>query len=493
MNKNKNPQEVALVFPNQLFKNNSAIENSEKVFLIEDPLFFKQFSFHKKKLVLHRASMKWYEDQISKPTVYIDSNQIDSTQEISEFLPESIEKAHLLKPVDDWLRKGIEKAFEDREISIFWHGNPSFIFSLEKSKSFIDKDNFLLEKFYRKARKERNILIDSDGEPAGGKWNFDEENRKSFPKNKELPSLKDVGLEQNSYVEEAIKYVEDNFADNYGNIENFYFPINRKGSLKWFEDFLKERFSEFGSYQDAISSSNHTAFHSLISPMLNIGLITPEEVINRATDYLNKGVPINSVEGFIRQILGWREFMRLTYQLKGSDMRTSNLFSHEKDMPDSFWRAETGIEPVDETIDFIINHGFTHHIERLMILSNFMLLCEINPKDVYKWFMELFIDSYDWVMVPNVYEMGQFSSGGIFATKPYISSSNYILKMSDYNEGKWARIWDGLYWRFLNKNKEILKQNYRMSLVLHHLNKMNDKELEKHEKVAENYLTDLFS
>ena len=184
-------------------------------------------------------------------------------------------------------------------------------------------------------------------------------------------------------------------------------------------------------------------------------------------------IPINSVEGFIRQIIGWREFIRGVYYSKGTEERLKNFWGFKRKIPNSFYDGTTGIEPVDDTIKKVLKSGYANHIERLMILGNFMVLCEFDPDDVYKWFMELFIDSYDWVMVPNVYGMSQYADGGIMSTKPYISSSNYICKMSDYKKGDWSHVWDGLFWNFMDKHREFFLKNPRMRMLVSSFDKMD--------------------
>ena len=226
--------------------------------------------------------------------------------------------------------------------------------------------------------------------------------------------------------------------------------------------------------------------------MINSGLLTPSYVVNELNDYATKkNIPINSYEGIIRQIIGWREFIRGVYVSKGNIERTKNYWGFTKKMPDSFYTASTGIKPVDDSINKVNDNAYLHHIERLMVIGNFMFLCDINPDDVYKWFMELFIDSYDWVMVPNVYGMSQFADGGLMSTKPYISSSNYIMKMSDYKKGEWQKIWDGLYWRFIHKNQSFFTSNPRLSMMVRTLNKMSTDKLNYHLEVSETFLSQL--
>ena len=214
--------------------------------------------------------------------------------------------------------------------------------------------------------------------------------------------------------------------------------------------------------------------------------------MKQAIDYAEKNaIPINSVEGFVRQILGWREFIRAVYELKGTEERTKNYWNFHTPIPASFYTGTTGILPIDETIKKVLETGYCHHIERLMVLGNFMLLCEFNPDEVYRWFMELFIDAYDWVMVPNVYGMSQFADGGLMATKPYISGSNYLLKMSDYPKGDWQATWDALFWRFMHTHRSFFLQNPRLGMLVRSFDKMSQEKQLAHLTLAEKYLKNL--
>ena len=310
-----------------------------------------------------------------------------------------------------------------------------------------------------------------------------------YPKNKIPPKIS-YPKEEISYVEDENLYIKDNFENNYGSInQKVNYPTDFQTAKNWLSDFLKHRFIEFGDYEDAILKEELILNHSLLSPLINCGLLTPSYVVNELNKYATKkNIPINSYEGIIRQIIGWREFIRGVYISKGNFERTRNYWGFTKKMPNSFYTASTGINPVDDCISKLNNNAYLHHIERLMVIGNFMFLCEINPDDVYKWFMELFIDSYDWVMVPNVYGMSQFADGGLMSTKPYISSSNYIMKMSNYKKGEWQKIWDGLYWRFIYKNQSFFKSNPRLSMMVRTLNKMNPEKLNYHLEVSQTFL-----
>ncbi|MGQ9845854.1 MAG: cryptochrome/photolyase family protein [Caldisericia bacterium] len=490
--------EVVLIFPHQLFENNILLKKDRVIFLVEEYLFFKQYKFHKQKLTLHRASMKFYEDYLKSKGFevrYIESkNELSDIRNLIPYLKKlNCKKIYFFEVVDNWLEKRIKLNCKKYGIEINETSSPSFINSKEELKNdFGNKRKFFQTSFYIKQRKKLNILIDDKGSPLGGKWSFDKLNRKKIPKNHTLPEIKFPLLDK--YYDEAIEYVEKNFTNNYGEInKNFIYPKNAQESKKWLKNFLEERLFNFGEFQDAILSNESILYHSLISPLLNIGLLTPKYVLEETIKYYkNQNLPLNSVEGFIRQIIGWREFIRGVYEFSGSYQRTKNFWQFNKKLPKFFWDGTTGIDPVDITIKKVLKTGYCHHIERLMILGNFMLLCEIDPEDVYEWFMNLFVDAYDWVMVPNVYGMSQFADGGLMSTKPYISSSNYLINMGDFKNGKWQIIWDGLFWRFINKHRNFFLSNNRSKFFIKVFDEMPEDKKRVLLEEAENYLKNLF-
>ena len=467
--------DYVFIYPNQLFENHPALSKNKKVLLIEEPLFFGDIKysvkFHKKKILLHHLSIKSYVDFLKSAGYdveivrYKDLKRESHTKWI--FYKYKIKTLHLVDVIDYELENRIKSAAKERGVSISWHDNPNFL--LNNSDVLLDfsgKKRHFMANFYKKQRKRFDILIDDDGNPDGGKWSYDAENRKKLPKNISLPS--DLNLEYNkSDYDLSKKFIDKNFADNYGDINGFNYPINHNQAKKSLDFFLEKKFELFGPYEDAISSSESKLFHSILTPYLNIGLITPNEIINRVSDYAKEySIPINSYEGFIRQIIGWREFIRGIYVVDGVKQRTTNFWRFDKSIPKSFYNGNTGIKPVDKSIVKLINDAYLHHIERLMVMGNIFFLLKINPDAVYKWFMELFIDAYDWVMVPNVYGMSQFSDGGLMSTKPYISGSNYILKMSDYKKDDWCQTWDALYWNFINQNRNFFRKNPRTSMMI---------------------------
>lgn len=490
---------INLIFPHQLFQESPLFDIEAPMYLIEEYLFFKQYPFHKQKIAFHRTTMKYYEDFLlnekKREVRFIDA--IDTLSDIRQLIPvlkqEGIQHINYIDPTDNWLQKRIEQGCSKHHISTTILPSPLFINTKEELSAFFknDKKKYHQTTFYTEERKKRQILIDADGKPEGGKWTFDAENRKKYPAKKTAPSIQFP--DTNSYYEEAKQYVEKHFSNHLGNLTATpLYPTNFKTTKDWLHQFFEQRFMEFGVYEDAIVAENSILNHSVLTPMLNIGLITPKEVINACLNYTKKhNVPINSTEGFVRQIIGWREFIRGVYETRGSEERTTNFWKFKKKIPASFYNGTTGVLPIDQTIKKVLQTGYCHHIERLMVLSNFMLLCEFDPDEVYKWFMELFIDAYDWVMVTNVYGMSQFADGGLIATKPYISGSNYIMKMSNYKKGEWQNIWDGLFWRFMHKHRDFFLSNPRLGMLIRMYDKMPEEKQKKHLEHANTYLNSL--
>ncbi len=487
-----------LIFPHQLFQKSPLIGLEGSIYLIEEFLFFKQFRFHKQKIAFHRSSMKCYETflQSEKSTV----KYINATEEIADIrllIPylkdQGISHITYIDPTDDWLDRRISEGCEAYQIEAVKLASPQFLNTEKELGDFFrkDKKKYHQTSFYTDQRKKRNILLDNDQKPMGGKWTFDTENRKKYPAKRTPPVIHFPDTDV--YYKEAISYVEQHFSNYLGTLTTYpLYPSNFKNTKEWLHQFFEYRFAEFGTYEDAIVSENAILHHSVLTPMLNVGLITPEEIVEQSLLYAQKNnIPINSTEGFLRQIIGWREFIRGIYISRGSDERTTNFWGFSKKIPDSFYNGTTGIIPVDITIKRILKTGYCHHIERLMVLGNFMLLCEFDPDEVYQWFMELFIDAYDWVMVPNVYGMSQFADGGLMATKPYISGSNYLMKMSNYQKGEWQSVWDGLFWRFMHVHRSFFTQNPRLGMLVRMYDKMPKEKKENHLKVAKTFLTNL--
>jgi deoxyribodipyrimidine photolyase-related protein len=486
--------EIALVYPHQLFAKNPAIAAAKTCYLIEDPLYFGNdnewpLAVHKQRLVLHRASMRAYLDELKELGIkprYVDHADAGSLDDV---LPKQATRLHLADPVDDLLAKRVRAFAKRRGIDVVFHQTPGFLSPPDFIASQIaGKKRPFMATFYQAQRRRMGILMEDDGTPLGGKWSFDTENRAKLPKGYRPPP--EPSAPRNTYVEEAVSYVEKHFPDNPGSLENFRWPVTRADARQWLEDFLKHRFADFGVYEDAISTRHAFLHHSALTPALNIGLLEPAEVVNRTLSFAARSgkVPLNSLEGFVRQVIGWREFMAGIYLHRGVEIRNANHWNHDRPMPAAFYDATTGIPPVDRVIRQVLREGWCHHIERLMVLGNFMLLCRIRPDDVHRWFMELFVDANDWVMVPNVYGMSQFADGGTFTTKPYISGSNYLLKMSDEPKGDWCAVWDGLFWCFIADHLDFFQGNPRLSMIARSWLKMSAEKQNSHRAAARDYL-----
>ncbi len=488
-------KEINLVFPHQLFEKNPLLSDKRTNWLVEEYLFFRQYAFHRQKLVFHRSSMQYYQSWLrdhDHAVRYVHAT--DAESDIRKLVPalqkEGVEKMHYIDPTDNWLEKRLVQAAEKANIELVRYDSPLFLNAKPREDFFKPaKKRYFQTEYYTAERKDRELLLEKDGSPLGGKWSFDSDNRKKYPKKNQAPEV--YFPKTDDFYEEAVNYVHKHFADNPGETDTCY-PHTHRRAKEWLKRFLEQRFGEFGTYEDAIVREESILHHGLLSPMLNVGLLTPDEVLEAALDQASESdIPLNSLEGFVRQIVGWREFIRGVYELKGTQQRTRNYWNFKRKIPKSFYDGTTGILPLDETIRKVLKTGYCHHIERLMILGNCMLLHEFDPDEVYRWFMELFIDSYDWVMVPNIYGMTQFADGGIMTTKPYVSGSNYILKMSDYPKGDWQETWDALFWRFMDKHREFFEQNPRLGMLLGTLDKMKAEKRKHLFSVADEYLKKL--
>ena len=489
--------EATLIYPHQLFRNHPAVAKHRPIWLIEDPLFFGNdphwpAAMHRQKLLLHRASMKAYSAELTAAghTVHYaevpDGSSLDSAGLLDREMPGTLETIHLADPADDILMKRVNRFALARLLRTVVHPSPNFLSPPEFLETHLaSKKKPFMAKFYEHQRKRMDVLLETDGTPVGGKWSFDTENRAKLPKNHVPP--REPLAKSNAFTREAAEYVTRRFPDNPGSLKHFRWPVTRADAEIWLDQFIDERFENFGLYEDAISTGHATLYHSAITPALNIGLLDPQDVIDRVMAKSGT-IPMNSLEGFIRQVIGWREFMRGIYQHRGTEIRNGNFWNFDRPLPRSFYDATTGIPPVDRVIRQLLDDGYCHHIERLMVLGNFMLLCRIRPDDVYRWFMEMFVDSYDWVMVPNVYGMSQFADGGTFTTKPYLSGSNYILKMSDEPKGPWCQIWDGLFWSFIGDYQPFFLKNPRLSMMARSWEKMSREKQDGHRKAAERFL-----
>ncbi len=492
---------AVLIYPHQLYEKHPAIHKDHLHLLIEDLLYFKDsrypMRYHKQKLMLHRASMKRYADEVlgagRYQYRYIEHQEIDDRlgYVFKMLADEGITTIHVADPTDYLLERRIRRYCKQYQLTLKWYDSPNFVTSKATLLSFWDdKDahDYFQTDFYIWQRKRLGLLLTDEGAPIGGKWTYDSDNRQKLKKDVTVPDAPSDF--DNAYIQEARQYVETHFSDHVGQTDHFIYPTNHAEAKTYLDDFMAQKMDDYGTYQDAITNRAPFLFHSLLSSSINSGLLNPMQVVEAALAYYdeNDQARLASVEGFIRQIIGWREFMRAVYIKDGTTQRRDNFWGNNRDLSSAWYEGTFGIPPIDDAIQKAQTYAYNHHIERLMLVGNLMLLSEIHPDEVYRWFMDMFIDAYDWVMVPNVYGMSQYADGGLITTKPYISSSNYVRKMSDYKKGDWCDTWDGLYWRFIAKHEDFFKSNPRLAMMTSHLKRMSDETFEAHQKHANKFL-----
>ncbi len=353
-----------------------------------------------------------------------------------------------------------------------------------------------MEYFYRDMRRKTGLLMDG-GEPAGGAWNYDEDNRKPPPDGVEYGGP--MRFTPDATVEEVLALVRDRFADNFGSLDDFWFATNRGQARRALTHFVKNALPKFGPYQDAMMQGDRFLYHSVLSIYINAGLLDPMEVCRAVeTAYKDGDVPINSAEGFIRQVIGWREFMRGIYFLHGPDYTRRNALNHQRKLPDFYWTADTRMRCVAKAVEQTCDEAYAHHIQRLMVTGNFALLAGIIPAEVHEWYLEVYADAYEWVEAPNVIGMSQFADGGVVASKPYVSSGSYIDRMSDYckacdykvrdKTGPDACPFNLLYWNFLDRHRDRFESNHRMGNMYRTWDRMDDEKRKTVLAEAEDWL-----
>ncbi|CAD8199886.1 unnamed protein product [Paramecium octaurelia] len=508
---------IFLLFPVNLYKNIDILKNYNKIFLIEDDQYFRAYNYHKLKLVYHRASMKSYQDYLMNNLKDATIHYIEQNENCSAFLEslqstdkiviaqcdfyDPIDKPVLQKYSNILQKLGIQSEIKEN-LSYLCTRNDLQQYHKEHVKLKDGKPNYSHDSsFYRWQRRRLNILMGPKGEDPE-KWTYDSENRQPLKPGAKVPKKPD--LIKSSYYDEAISYVTKHFPKNFGEIKNTIYPIDHDSTEEWLDCFLKQKLSEFGPYQDAVHSDYPFVNHSILSPMMNIGLITSSLIVDKTLQYYKQNkAPIQSVEGFLRQVIGWREYVRLLYFFEGEQQMKANFFNHQNELSNNWYTGQTKLPPIDHMIQKVIKYAYLHHIERLMYIGNTMLLSEINPKQVFKWFMEVHIDSYEWVMAPNVFGMTQHADGGIMMTRPYICSSNYMQKMSNFNKStkseikiekqiyNWPELFDSLYYNFIGKNEGVLKQYYATARQVAHWTKKSEMDKIKITKIASTFIKQL--
>lgn len=433
-----------IIIPTQLFEVKFLPKYVKKctVLLWECPWYFNnpKYNFNKKKLLLHKASVDYYYDYLKRKKYRV--KKVSYKEKID------FKQCAMFDPIDKLSLLKIPS-------SVYLEESPNFLLTRENYETYRKKtDKFFFNAFYMFGKSIINVIPIVKSK--------DKENRKTLT-NKQIdklsiPSVASLSISDKKYITRASKYINNNFNNNLGDVNNFIFPVTHSTAKKWLNHFINKKFKLFGNYQDFINKDDDVMFHSLLSTSINIGLLNPTDIIETVVKYKNK-IPMNSFEGYIRQLF-WREYQRYTYIYFYSIQKNRNLnyFGNKKRLGSGWYDGKLNIPPVDNAIIKGISTGYLHHINRLMIIGNFMNLAGISPKQGFKWFMEFSCDSYDWVMCQNVLGMAFFADGGKTMRRPYISSSNYVLKMSNYKKGGWSDMWDKMYKNFVKQHKNKLKK-----------------------------------
>ena len=485
---------MLIILGNQLFPTECLpAAASTPVFMAEDRGLCTYVKHHQQKIVLFLAAMRAYADELREAGYDVTYRHLDTndTKSYEDALAEAVKASGAteiqhFEIEDKAMEQRIVCFAKEHELKRSELSSPMFLTPRDEFRKFANgKSRLLMADFYKAQRRRLGVLVDDDGKPAGEQWSFDAENRKKLPRDVTPPDV--TWPKRSTHVDDVIDLVQREFSDHPGDATQFCWPTTREQARNWLDDFVANRLEQFGPYEDAISTRTATVFHSVLSPCMNLGLLTPDEIIETALAKADD-IPLPSLEGFVRQIIGWREFVRGVYREYSEQQDDSNFWSHKREMTSAWYDGSTGIEPLDDVIQSIQKLGWAHHIPRLMVLGNLMTLCEIRPASAHRWFMEMFVDSSEWVMGPNVYGMGIFSDGGIFATKPYICGSNYLLKMSDFKKGPWCDVVDGLYWRFIGEHREFFSGNPRLALMPKALDRLDDKHRTRILAAAEAFL-----
>lgn len=470
---------AALIIGTQLFRDHPALHDPsvDCVIMIEAEDLCRKLPYHQHKLVLVLSGMRHYADHVRGAGMRVIYRTVGEAPVFRSALLEIIAEEGVtevvwMKPADTPTQTKFIDIAHQAGVSYEVHENQLFLTpESELLDWFGGQRNTIMEQFYRWQRQRTGILMDGT-KPLGEKWNYDADNRQPLPKaGIAIPTL--PTLDHDDITKAVIEEVSTRFSNHPGEAAQFWLPVTHAEADAWLGDFISRRFSQFGPYEDAMAEDEAFLFHSVLSPLLNNGLLSVQQVIDAAlAAFENDAVDLSTVEGFIRQIIGWREYMYGLYVTQ-PDMKQANFFGYDKPLED-WWFTGKDIPaelplPVKTALLRAHRYGYNHHIERLMVLGNWFLLNEYEPASVYHWFSAFYVDAYEWVMVPNVMGMSQYADGGKTATKPYISGGNYLQKM-----GRWwpsaeaARDseFTALYWRFLQRQHDKLKNNFRMSLVL---------------------------
>lgn len=497
---------VIVILGDQLSKKIAALKSCEKS---EDLILMCEVinectnpKHHQKKIVYILSAMRHFAQGLKGEGFNVEYIKLDDPENSGSFASEiiRISKKYQIKNfkvTDPGEYRVLEELQNIKDVNLKIYEDDRFLCSKEEFKKFASaKKQLIMESFYRYMRIKHGILVDKD-QPIGGKWNFDSENRKPPKLNMNIPEI--IKNEPDAITQEVIKLVENKFSNHFGDIRPFNLAINRSQALIALDDFIDNRLENFGSFQDAMIEGEDYLYHSNISLYLNNGLLDALEIIKKAEEKFKKdNLKLNSIEGFIRQILGWREFVRGIYWLYMPKYKELNFLSAKNKLPKFYWDGITNMNCIKECVRNTKQNAYAHHIQRLMVLGNFALIASVNPKELNEWYLIVYSDAYEWVEMPNVSGMVLFADGGILATKPYAASGSYINKMSNYckncsydvkkKTGKDACPFNYLYWDFLIKNKDIFNKNHRMKMIYNVLEKFTPEKISQIKSDSQQFL-----
>ncbi len=444
-------------------------------------------SHHPKKIALIFAAMRKFARSLEQDGWRVAYTRLDDPQNAGSIVGELLRHAEregttevLVTEPGEWR---LIAALQEAPLMVEMLEDNRFIASHAEFERWAEGRKALrMEYFYREMRRKTDLLMDG-GEPVGGKWNFDHDNRKPAPD--AVNHTGPLSFESDATVEDVLTLVQERFADHFGDLRPFTLATDRAGALRALDHFIAHALPFFGDYQDAMLDGNRYLYHAVISPYLNIGLLGPLEVCRAAQAAWQDGrAPLNAVEGFIRQIIGWREYVRGIYFLKGPDYLGGNALGQNRALPGFYWGAPTRMRCVSRAVEQTRQDAYAHHIQRLMVTGNFALLAGVDPHQVHEWYLAVYADAFEWVEAPNTIGMSQFADGGVIASKPYVSSGAYINRMSDYcrkcsysasaKTGDKACPFNLLYWDFLIRHRDRFANNPRMAQMYRTWDRMDD-------------------
>ena len=482
---------LVLVLGDQLSDTLSALTEADKttdvVVMAEVAEEATYVQHHPKKIAFIFAAMRKFAARLREDGWDVRYTQLDDTENAGSIPGELLRRAEDTGAIEviatqpgEWR---LIQALEDMPLKLTMKPDTRFVSTQQDFDQWAKGRKALrMEYFYRDMRRKTGLLVDGD-DPKGGKWNYDSENRKPAPD--DIAFSGPMQFTPDDTVNEVLDLVEARFGNSFGSLRPFWFATDREQARRALTHFITYALPRFGDFQDAMMNDNRFLYHALISPYLNVGLLDPMEVCTAAEDAYRQGhAPLNAVEGFIRQIIGWREYVRGIYFHEGPDYTRRNALNHQRKLPDFYWTGETDMNCLSKAITQTADEAYAHHIQRLMVTGNFALLAGINPHEVHEWYLRVYIDAFEWVEAPNVIGMSQFADDGIIASKPYVSSGAYINRMSDYckscrykvtdKTGKDACPFNLLYWHFLDRHAEKFSKNQRMSTIYANWKQMDE-------------------